>query len=590
MGRITPICSVGMTERSVCRRLRLRIAGAVLVAAMLLACDSYSGADAEAAPSSAVPGATVTGNYLAARYAGAQREDGDAASFLLAALKKAPDDPVLMSRAYTALTIEGRVAEAIDIARRLLEIDKDAALAHIVVAVGYMRAGRFAVAVERLQHVPPGVFSTFLMPLLQAWAEFGNGHRDAAMKTLEQLRDHKPVAVLYDVHAAWMADAANDREAALRHARAAVKAQPEPWLRLAELAGGIFERAGATAEAEALYKTYLDAHPDSRLLVPALARLQTSQQPARDIATARDGAAEALFDSAGMSARQKNGELALALGQLGLYLRPDFPPLQIFVGDILETSERYAQANRLYQSIDAKQPLALAARLGIARNLDRMDRSEEAQATLRQLAAEHPNDPEPLSELGDILRRREKYAEAVAVYDQAIARIAALQPRHWRLLYARGIVLERSKQWPRAEADFLQALEFEPDEPFVLNYLGYSWVEQGKNLDKAEEMICKAVELRPGDGYIVDSLGWVLFRMGRHDEAVVHLERAVELKPEDPVINDHLGDAYWEVGRQREAGYQWQTALASKPEPDLKTALEEKLQRRLPRQANADIQ
>jgi tetratricopeptide (TPR) repeat protein len=579
-----------MTDRRYGRGLRLRFAGALLAAAMLLACDSYSGADAEAAPSSAVPGATVTGNYLAARYAGAQREDGDAASFLLAALKKAPDDPVLMSRAYTALMIEGRVAEAIDIARRLLETDKDAALAHIVVAVGNIRAGRFAAAAERLRQVPPGVFSTFLAPLLQAWAEFGNGHRDAAMKTLRQLADHKPVAVLYDVHAAWMADAANDREAALRHARAALGAQPEPWLRLAELAGGIFERAGANAEAEGLYRTYLDAHPDSRLLAPALARLQTSQRPARDIATARDGAAEALFDSAGLTARQNNGELALALGQLGLYLRPDFPSLQVFVGDLLETSERYAQANRLYHSIDAKQPLAFTARLGIARNLDRMDKSEEAQAMLRQLAAEHPNDPEPLSELADILRRREKYAEAVPVYDQAIARIGELQPRHWRLLYARGIALERSKQWPRAEADFLQALEFEPDEPFVLNYLGYSWVEQGKNLDKAEEMIRKAVELRPGDGYIVDSLGWVLFRVGRHNEAVVHLERAVELKPEDPVINDHLGDAYWQVGRQREARYQWQTALTSNPEPDLKTALEEKLQRRLPRQANADIQ
>ena len=579
-----------MTDRPESGGLRLRIAGAVLVAAMQLACDSYSGADAEAAPSSAVPGATVTGNYLAARYAGAQREDGDAASFLLAALKKAPEDPVLMSRAYTALTIEGRVTEAIEIARRLLETDKDAALAHIVVAVGYVRAGRFAAAAERLQDVPPGVFSTFLVPLLQAWAEFGNGHRDAAMKTLQQLGDHKPVAILYDVHAAWMADAANDREAALRHARDAVKAQPEPWLRFAELAGGIFERAGANAEAEALYTTYLDAHPDSRLLVPALARLRTSQRPERDIATARDGAAEALFDSAGMIARQKNGQLALALGQLALYLRPDFPSLQIFVGDMLETSERHAQANRLYQSINAKQPLALIARLGVARNLDRMDRSEEAQAMLRQLAAEHPNDPEPLSELGDILRRREKFAEAVPIYDQAIARLRELQPRHWRLLYARGIALERSKQWPRAEADFLQALEFEPDEPFVLNYLGYSWVEQGKNLDKAEEMIRKAVELRPGDGYIVDSLGWVLFRMGRHEEAVVHLERAVELKPEDPVINDHLGDAYWEVGRQREARYQWQTALTSNPEPDLKTALEEKLQRGLPRQANADIQ
>ena len=453
-----------------------------------------------------------------------------------------------------------------------------------------MSAGRFSSAAKRLEHVPHGAFSTFLVPLLQAWAEFGNERRDAASKTLEQLKEEKSVAVLYDVHAAWMADVAGDRQAALRHARAAVAAQPDPWLRLAELAGGILARAGAKDEAEALYQAYLRNHPDSQLLAPAFARLRQSQSPERDIASARDGAAEALFDGAGLAARKNNGELALALGQLGLYLRPDFPSLQIFVGDMLETAERYAQANKIYQSIDAKHPLALTARIGIARNLDRMDRFEELQALLRQIASEHVDDPDPLSELGDILRRREKYAEAVEVYDEAIARLGTPQPRHWRLLYARGIALERSKQWPRAEADFLRALEFEPDEPFVLNYLGYSWVEQGKNLDKAEAMIRKAVELRPNDGYIVDSLGWVLFRLGRREEAVIHLERAVELKPEDPVINDHLGDAYWAVGRQREARYQWQTALASDPEPELKTAVEQKLQQGLPREASAEVQ
>jgi tetratricopeptide (TPR) repeat protein len=578
-----------MTAACGCRdpRRHLTAAGAVLVSVMLVACDSYGGVDAGAVPPPAVLGATVTGNYLAARHARAEGEDADAAGFLLAALKKAPDDPVLLSRAYIALTADGRVEEAVGIARRLLATDKDAALAHIVIAVGDMHAGRFEAAADRLQHVPESPFSTFLVPLLQAWAEFGSGRRDAAMKSLERLKDDKSVGVLYDVHAAWMADAAGDRDAALRHARAAVAAQPEPWLRLTELAGGIFERAGANAEAEGLYKAYLDRHPDSRLLLPAQVRLRTSQRPERDITTARDGAAEALFDGAGIAGRQNNRELALALGQLGLYLRPDFPSLQIFVGDILERAERYEQANKLYRSIEAN-PLALIARIGVARNLDRMDRFDESQAMLRRIAAERPNDPDPLSELGDILRQREKFSEAVEVYDQAIARLGPLQPRHWRLLYARGIALERSKQWPRAEADFLQALQFEPDEPFVLNYLGYSWVEQGKNLDKAEEMIRKAVELRPSDGYIIDSLGWVLFRLGRHEEAVVHLERAVELKPEDPVINDHLGDAYWAVGRQREARYQWQTALASDPEPELKTALEQKLQGGLPREASAE--
>src|SRR5512132_243311 len=573
-----------------CRRAggsrRLALTSAVVAGSLLVASASTGGVDA-AAPV-VVPGTTVTGNYLAARHARAAGENTDSASFLLAALKKAPDDPVLLNRAYLALTVDGRVPEAGDIARRLLQIDKSAALADIVVAVGDIRDGRFEAAAKRLENIPRSPLSAFVVPVLQGWAEFGAGRRDAALKSLQQLETNQPLAALGQVHAAWMADVAGDRETALRRGRAAVEAQPEPWLRLAEIAGGIYERAGEKTEAEALYKKYLDTHPDSRLLNPTLARLRTGRRPERDIVSARDGAAEALFDAAGILGRQNNREFALALGQLGLYVRPNFPSLQLLVGDMLETSERFELANKVYQSIDPKQPLALTARIGMARNLDRMDRFQDAEATLRKIASQHPDGPDPLDELGDILRRREKFAEAVEAYDQAAARIGPLQPRHWRLLYARGIALERSKQWPRAEADFLQALTFEPDQPFVLNYLGYSWVEQGQNLDKAEAMIRKAVELRPNDGYIVDSLGWVLFRLGRREEAVIHLERAVELKPEDPVINDHLGDAYWAVDRQREARYQWQTALASDPEPELKTAVEQKLQQGLPREASAE--
>lgn len=540
-------------------------------------------------PPPVVPGPTVTGNYLAARHARIEGAEADAATFLLAALQKAPDDPVLLGRTWLVLTLDGRVGEAVEIARRYLKVEDNAPLAHIVVAVGDIHAGRFGPAVERLTSIPQSPLSSFLVPILKAWAELGAGHRDKAFASLEKLRGNAATAPLFEVHAAWLADAAGDSPAALAYARAALKAQPEPWLRLAMLGGGILQRAGHKDEAQALYDRYLEQHADSRLLEAALASLKAGKPPARDIADARAGAAEALFDGAGIVGRQNsNRDTALALGQLGLYLRPDFPPLQILVGDMLENDERFADAIRVYQSIDRTDPLAVSARLGVARNLDRLDKFDEAQAALRQLAAEHPDDPEPYGELGDLLRKHERFAEAVEAYDQAVARTGPLQQRHWRLVYARGIALERSKQWTRAEADFLKALELEPDQPFVLNYLGYSWVEQGQNLDKAEAMIRKAVELEPTDGYIIDSLGWVLFRLGRQDEAVVQLERAVEIRPEDAAINDHLGDAYWAVGRQREARFQWEAALSSGPDPDLKAAIEQKLAERPLRSASAE--
>jgi tetratricopeptide (TPR) repeat protein len=203
---------------------------------------------------------------------------------------------------------------------------------------------------------------------------------------------------------------------------------------------------------------------------------------------------------------------------------------------------------------------------------------DAATRRLEAMAQERPDRPDALIALGDVLRSAERYNESAAAYDRALARIPQLQERHWSILYSRGMALERAKQWPRAEADFLKALELSPDQPYLLNYLAYSWTEQGTNLQRAQSMLERALKLRPKDAQIIDSMGWVLYRLGHYDNAVKHLEQAVELKPQDAVINDHLGDAYWRVGRFSEARYQWQRALRMNPEPDLIASLESKLQ------------
>ena len=409
------------------------------------------------------------------------------------------------------------------------------------------------------------------------------------MSSLEKLTALASTTPLYDVHAAWLSDAAGDEQAALSHARAAVQAQPEPWLRLAELAGGILQRAGAKAESQAVYDAYQQNHPGSQLLEPAIAKLKSGEVPAREITDARKGAAEALFDGSGIVGRQSNRDTALALGQLGLFLRPDFPPLQILVGDMLENVERWTDAIR---DVSGGRQERSAGDRGTSRQSPAISTDWTGSMRRRRCCDRwRPSAPSTPNRSVNWATCSDGTSGLPKPSPPTIRRWPAsgtLQPRHWRLLYARGIALERSKQWPRAEADFLKALEFEPDQPFVLNYLGYSWVEQGQNLERAEAMIRKAVELQPHDGYIIDSLGWVMFRLERYDEAVVHLERAVELRPEDPAINDHLGDAYWAVGRQREARFQWQAALANKPEPELKLAIEQKLSERPLRAASAE--
>ena len=218
----------------------------------------------------------------------------------------------------------------------------------------------------------------------------------------------------------------------------------------------------------------------------------------------------------------------------------------------------------------------------MAVDLDTLGRTDEFKKLLDKVVADHPKDTQAIIELGNVERGHKDFADCAKTYGKAIDTLQNPDKSNWVTFYFRGICYERSHQWPLAEADMKKALELYPDQPLVLNYLGYSWVDKGVHLDQGMDMIRKAVEQRPDDGYIVDLLGWAYFRTGNYDEAVKNLERAVELKPEDPTINDHLGDAYWRVGRTLEAHFQWSQAIDLKPDPEDLPKIEVKLKDGLP--------
>ena len=156
----------------------------------------------------------------------------------------------------------------------------------------------------------------------------------------------------------------------------------------------------------------------------------------------------------------------------------------------------------------------------------------------------------------------EKHNDAIKAYNRAIDSLGGkVTKNYWPILFSRGMSYEQIGDLKKSEDDLMAALEFQPDNPYLLNYLGYSWVDQGKKLEESLKMIERAVALKPEDGYIVDSLGWAYFKLGRFEDSVIEMEKAVELVPFDPIINDHLGDAYWKVGRKNEARFQWARAI-----------------------------
>jgi Flp pilus assembly protein TadD len=250
---------------------------------------------------------------------------------------------------------------------------------------------------------------------------------------------------------------------------------------------------------------------------------------------------------------------------------------KVLAGDIYRRTDRLDDAIDIYHSIESSSIYYWSSQLSIADALRRQDKNDDAEKLLREMTDSDKKNVEAPVLLGDLLRGTNKFDAAAEAYTTALSRIANPLPNDWSIFYFRGTVYERAKQWPKAETDFKKALELSPDQPYVLNYLAYTWVERREHLDEALKMLQTAVDARPEEGFIVDSLGWAHFQLGHFQDAVKYLERAVALSPQDPTLNDHLGDAYWRAGRHVEARFQWSRALSFKPEADQVKVIEAKV-------------
>jgi len=521
--------------------------------------------------------ASALGAYLAARHAQDERDYPRASEFMDRALAQDPGNSDLLRRDFTLRLGSGRIADALPLAVHIADLDRSSSLAQLVLLLQDVKAGKYADALQRARSLPQEGAERFVAPVLIAWCEVGAGQPDDALQDLANTPPAASLGELDQLHRALIADQ-TDRIDMAAELYDEVTADPAhvAW-RTLEIAGNFFERHQRGPAARRLYDRLADNEEGSATIASALQRLEAGTIPPRIVTSPRDGVAEALFDLATALNRRETLDASLIYVRLALDLRPDFPIAQLLLAEIDEEQQHRNAALALYEAIDPQSSLARSARLRAAGMLDQLNRTDEAVSLLKQLASEHPADAEPVIELGDLYRGHDRYAEAIPAYDSALARTPHIEQRDWRLFYSRGVALERSGLWPRAEADLRRALELQPEQPMVLNYLGYSWIDQGVHLDEALKMVQRAVALRPDDGYIIDSLGWAYYRLGDFAKATENIEKAIELVPEDPTVNDHLGDAYWQTGRRMEARFQWRRALQFKPEADEEKTIQAKL-------------
>jgi tetratricopeptide (TPR) repeat protein len=527
---------------------------------------------AAAATSAGADKASVYGLYLAGQAALDTGDSQTAAQFFNRAKEASPQAGFLKERAFTSALLAGDITGAAGLAPGAGEGGPGSqALGLLAQAVDALADGRGAEAWAKLSQAPPGVSEGAPAAILKPWAAAAAGRTaDALAVPATNDRLLKLVAGL---------DQALLYERAHRYAEAetgfkTLLLSPVAKGMVAPLYGQFLERRGRRQEAVTLYEDLLAADPTDPTILAARARALTKgSAPAAP--SVREGAAQALMAPAAAALAERQPEAALVYLRLALRLDPKRDDAWLLVGDVLGASGDVDGSRAAFSKIPQSSPRYADGRARLAWSYQQAEDKDTALKISRETVQQLPSNETARLNLADILRANQQFEESAHTLDPVIS--AQGDRAEWRLYYMRAVALERSGHWPDAQRDLTKALTLKPDQPEVLNYLGYSWVNRGERIKEGMAMIEKAVASQPEEGAYVDSLGWAYYRLGQYPKAVEMLERAVSLDAGDAEINDHLGDAYWRVGRRDEARFQWQAVLTLKPDPDVKSRAEAKL-------------
>ncbi|RIA55891.1 tetratricopeptide repeat protein [Dichotomicrobium thermohalophilum] len=522
-------------------------------------------------------GFSLLGSYLAGRVASRDKNLEAAAEYYRRALTRDPDNADMLGEAFKAELGAGNMREAVRLARRLTAAGgSEYGFAYLLLGTDAFKRGDYAEAERLFRTVGDSPIIQLTDRLALAWTQFARGRKAQAIDTLSVTQSADRSQYFQHMHMALASDLAGRPDDARDLFERAFE-RHNTNRRLIQA----YARHAAVRGDDALVKEILGPYQSGdgadRGLRALYAELRGTDEPELLVTNAREGLAEVYFGIGAVLSSEQAAAVSRFYLQLALYLRPEFNRAYYLLGEIETRDQRLEAGLEAYRSVAASSALYLDARIRGAFILNALERSDEGIGMLTAMVADYPEEPRLLQAIGNILRDEEEYAQAARYYDQAIQIIGEPDPEHWLYYYARGICYERMKVWDKAEVDLQKALELNPDQASVMNYLGYSWVDQNMHLEKAMDLIREAVRREPNNGYYVDSLGWAYYRLGQFEKAVKQLEKAVELRPEDPILNDHLGDAYWKVGRKREARFQWSHALSLDPEPEDRKEILDKL-------------
>jgi tetratricopeptide (TPR) repeat protein len=552
-----------------------------LIAAGLLAgCTAPAGKPDPHAVRAAVaesPQERAFASYLSARFAAAEHDLHQAATYYGKTLAFDPSNPSLLALSFFYASTAGDMDTAGRYAAKVVASAPDDRAARLALAIIALKKKDYSGARAQLAQSAKGSFTQLTLSLFDAWAAAAQHDSAAVEKDLAVLGTQQGAENLVAFHTALLHDFLGETKVADADYRKAM-ANKVVTPRVLDAYGRFLERTGRRDEAAALYRAHVGSPGLGAVTASGLARIAAGKRPDSLAGSAQDGVAEALFGIAASLTGERSADVSILYLQMALYLRPGLDLAQILLADRFETLGKYDRAIAIYQAIPESSPYYAMAAVQAGLDQQRNGDNDAAIASLRKVTAADPKSAEAWTALGDTYRAGQKYGEAVQAYDHAVAVMGKPVQKDWTLFYARAMSQERLGRTDASEADVRTGLKLSPDQPELLNYLGYSWVDRGHNIPEALIMLEKARTLRPYDGYIVDSVGWAYYKLGRYKEAARTLEAAVLLVPGDSTINDHFGDALWRSGRRIEARFQWNHALTFSDNDTDKAAIARKLQ------------
>lgn len=513
---------------------------------------------------------TAYGAYLAARVAHLRQDLNVAADYYIKSVQLGADKPEIIGQTYVLLTSEGRIGEAAQYAKESLKKGDKSNFIYFVIMTDELQKNNYKQALSALNNIHDKVYKKSIIPLFSAWIYAAEGNKEQALKELATLKKDKSLLSLYYMHSGMINDYFNDVPAA--EAAFATVVQDEDLelsYRSMQIISNFYIRAGKKDEAIALVKKYYDKNPQAKMMESLYKQVTSAEENnvAKIMDTPQKGEAEAIFN-VGTVFRGYQTDISQVFTALALYLNPQHDVALVSMADLLEHNQRFKEAIKKYEQISPQSPIYFMGQLKIAGIYMDKQLHEQALQKLQALQQQYPDNYQVLFNTAEVYRIAGKQDKAIEFYKKALKNQPKAAENDWTVYYALGMAYEQNGEWNNAEEALQTALKISHRHPFVLNYLGYSWLEHNKNINEALFMIFEAFRQSPEEGHIMDSLGWALYRMGKYDDSVKILERAAEYLPANAIVCDHLGDAYWQVGRKAEAKFQWKHALSLKEDSE----------------------